>query len=67
MMKSMKWSDLKEGAVVYTDDGFTCMREGPHIVKSDHRGFYLDCDEGKHSLDADDEEGEVVGLSLDPW
>jgi hypothetical protein len=63
----MKWSDLKEGMVVYADDGFTCLREGPHIVKSDDGGFYLDCDEGTHHLDAQlDEEGYVVGLTAAP-
>jgi hypothetical protein len=47
----MKWSDLKEGMVVYADDG----------------GFYLDCDEGTHHLDAQlDEEGYVVGLTAAP-
>lgn len=46
----MKYDDLKEGMLVYVDDGFTCMDAGTRIVRKNESGFYLDCKEGKHYL-----------------
>lgn len=64
----MKLTDLKIGDAVYTDDGFTCMKEGRHSVQGDAGGLFLKCDEGKHYLEGqeDDETGELVGISLEP-
>lgn len=64
----MKLSDLKAGDIVYTDDGFTCMKEGQHVVQGDADGLFLKCADGQHYLEGqeDDETGELVGISLEP-
>lgn len=64
----MKLTDLKIGDTVHTDDGFTCMKEGPHVVRGDESGLFLKCDDGHHYLEGqeDDESGELVGVSLEP-
>lgn len=60
--------DLKVGDTVLTDDGFTCMKEGHHTVRGDGNGLFLECDEGKHYLEGqeDDETGGLVGITREP-
>jgi hypothetical protein len=64
----MKLADLKIGDTVHTDDGFTCMTEGPHTVQGDDSGLFLKCNDGNHYLEGqeDDETGELVGISSEP-
>lgn len=52
----MKYDDLKEGMLVYVDDGFTCMDAGTRIVRKNESGFYLDCEKGKRYLATEKEE-----------
>lgn len=61
----MKLADIKQGDVVVTDAGFTCMRHGRHTVERDARGLFIRCDDGQHYLDGqEDHEGaDLVGLS----
>ena len=57
----MKYDDLKDGMLVYVDDGFTCMDAGTRIVRKNEYGFYLDCEEGKHYLVGQvDEDGDTL-------
>lgn len=61
----MKLEDLNEGDIITLDDGFTCNDADPAEVKKDEYGLYIDCDEGKHYLDGqEDENGELIGISL---
>ena len=46
----MKLSDIKAGDTVITDNRFTCMLSGKHIVNKNTFGLYLDCSHGKHYL-----------------
>lgn len=48
----MKYSELKEGMVVWADDGFDCLESGEHVVRDYHGEFYIDCSHGKHFLSA---------------
>lgn len=60
----MKLADLKAGHCVFADTGFTCMAAGLHIVEADEHGLYVQCSEGHHYLDGqEDDDGELVGLS----
>lgn len=65
----MQLSDLKIGDVVYTDDCFTCLKQGiPHTVYGGADGLFIRCDDGKHFLEGqeDDETGELIGISSEP-
>lgn len=44
---------VREGSILVTDGGFTCMRDHEtKVVKRDNRGeLYVDCDDGFHGLD----------------
>lgn len=64
-----KLSDVKEGDVLITDGGFTCMGGGERKVvrrdqsRPDGMQLYLDCREGGHYLDGQADDGEhLVGL-----
>lgn len=60
----MTLSDLKAGQTILADAGFTCLKAGPHEVKADGSGLYVECSEGHHYLDGQkDEVGSLVGLS----
>lgn len=53
----MKLSDLKAGDQIKTDDGFSCMSEGLHVVEWDnYNGWFVRCSEGKHCLDGQEDE-----------
>jgi hypothetical protein len=64
---TMKLSELKAGDVLIADDGFTCLRAGPHTVEASENGLFIKCDVGRHFLTAqeDRETGELVGFSFD--
>lgn len=65
----MKLSDLKAGDSVFADSGFTCLHGGFHTVCADDGGLYLECDDGHHYLEGqENEHGELVGIipGLDP-
>lgn len=47
----MKLDEVKEGATLIADDGFTCLHEGQKCqVRKDDLGLYINCDSGKHHL-----------------
>lgn len=59
----MKLQDLTAGDIVTVDGGFYCMLQGEHIVKETVGGLYLDCSEGSHFLEGqEDENGELIGI-----
>lgn len=60
----MKLADIKAGVRVELDDRFTCMKEGVHTVAEDKNGLFIQCSEGHHYLEGqeDDETGELVGI-----
>jgi hypothetical protein len=62
---------VQTGQIIYTDNGFTCLSEGPHTVYEDEGGRkYIGCEEGRHYLDGqlDFEDGTtLVGLSDQPF
>ena len=63
----MKLSDLKSGDTVIADEGFTCLKPGPHVVKSDEKNcLYVCCEEGSHFLDGqEDKTGNLIGFSFE--
>jgi hypothetical protein len=62
----MKYSDLKAGDLVRTDDGFACMEKGVHTVFEDAEGcLYLRCSKGYHYLGDpvdETETGHLIGI-----
>lgn len=60
----MKLSDIKAGHKISTDDRFTCLKPGLHVVEESKQGLYICCDHGEHYLDGqEDEDGELVGIT----
>ena len=58
-------SDLKEHYAIRLDDGFTCAHAGIRPVRRDDNGLYFACDEGKHYLDGQADDGDhLVGIYL---
>lgn len=59
-----KLSELKPGDHVLADDGFTCGMNGKTLeVSQDDHGLYVPCNEGKHHLDGQADDGDhLVGL-----
>lgn len=63
-------SEVKEGDILCTDDGFPCMTENRHVVKRDHNpmkgtvsSLYITCKSGKHFLEGQADDGEnLIGL-----
>ena len=61
----IKYDALAEGIMVEIDDGFDCMRPGRLVVKMNKYGPYIDCSQGGHQLDGqDDGDGYCVGVYL---
>ncbi len=59
-----KISDVKAGDKLKTDGGFTCMAEGEvkTIIADEAGRLFIECCDGRHALDGQ-EEGEIyVGL-----
>lgn len=61
----MKLTDLKDGDFILCDNGFTCLEQGRHTVKSDEQGdLYIDCAMGYHYLDGqENEDGDLIGIA----
>ena len=59
-----KLSELYEGASVQVDDGFDCAEAWAiKLVGKDDKGLFFDCNEGKHYLDGQADDGEhCVGI-----
>ena len=59
-----KLSETKLGDVLIADSGFTCILNGAECqVMQDDDGLYVPCQEGRHYLDGQTDDGEIlVGL-----
>lgn len=64
----LKFSDVKAGDKIQADRGFTCIAPNAVLeVRSCDHGLYVNCDEGKHFLDGQENaDGFLVGLSAAP-
>ena len=66
-----KVEEVKQGTVLITDDGFTCMEDAQaKTVCQDSDGFlYIACDKGKHYLGCERDHGPngdfYIGLYLE--
>ena len=61
----MKYSELKDGMVVWADDGFDCLNSGEHVVRDYHGEFYIECSHGKHFLEGQcDSDDTLVGIDF---
>jgi hypothetical protein len=61
-MDYAKESEVKAGTVLIADGGFTCIKEGAHLVAQENwGGLFVPCthDGGKHYLDGQIDDGEV--------
>jgi hypothetical protein len=59
----VKLSSLKGGEILELDSGFTCRKAGPAHIHLDAEGLYFNCDEGKHYLDDQCDDGDhCVGI-----
>jgi len=63
-MKQANINSIKPGDEVILDNGFTCMRAGKALVKSDGDRLFISCDDGRHYLDGqiDGDDGQMVGI-----
>lgn len=63
-----KENEVKAGAELIADGGFTCIRDGAVLaVKEDKCGLYVDCENDchRHYLDGQLDDGEVyIGFTL---
>ena len=51
-MAVIPMDEVKVGDVLVADGGFTCIKEGEHVVvDSDEHGLFVPCSFGKHHLD----------------
>jgi len=66
MTKYVIEKHLREGSYVYADGGADCVGKGFRCVNKDEKGFYVDCEEGKHYLAPDVPNGEIIGFSINP-
>lgn len=58
-----KLSELKAGQEVQLDSGFPCAPKGNHIIQEDKVGLYFHCDDGRHYLRGQADNGEhCVGV-----
>jgi hypothetical protein len=60
-------SQLKPGATVRADDGFTCIKDGAVLVVGiDDRGsLFVPCSDGEHHLDGQCDDGDhCIGLQV---
>lgn len=61
---SLKFNSVKADDTLLADDGFTCLKAGPHEVHSGEKGLFINCAEGRHYLEGqEDEDGNLVGLT----
>jgi hypothetical protein len=60
-----KMSDMKEGMTIELDSGFTCHAPGEVEVKLADDGFYFECEEGRHYLHGQADDGEhLIGIYM---
>lgn len=62
-------AEIGAGTILLPDDGFTCIPGGaPRIVKQDDHGLFVDCCNGQHYLDGqeDDTGTHYVGFRSAP-
>lgn len=59
-----KVSEISTGDTIEVDGDFTCISEGSRVlVKSSCNGLYFLCDQGRHYLDGQLDDGDVyVGI-----
>ena len=58
-----KLSELRAGEQVILDAGFTCTHPRIATVYEDTEGLYFNCDNGRHSLDGQADDGEhLIGI-----
>lgn len=57
---------LKPMQIIVADDGFTCMKAGPKVVRADDGGLFVECGHGHHYLEGQVEtnRGTVIGFTL---
>lgn len=64
-MKYARKAEVREGSVLVTDGGFTCMGEGQQkTVEKAPDGLFVPCGDGRHYIDGQLEGGHYVGLQL---
>lgn len=67
MRKFVSVHEVKKGAVLVADGGFTCIRSGAVLtVEEDEDGLFVPCSHGGHYLDGQisDDGKTYVGLTL---
>jgi len=58
----VKYSELKQGLVIETDGGFTCMpSQAKRVVYEDSGQFYVVCNENHHYIQ-EEENGTTMGF-----
>jgi hypothetical protein len=61
---TIRLRDVNAGDVLVADNGFTCIHQGLYEVKEDSGRLYVDCRDGKHFLDGqDDGDGILIGFT----
>lgn len=60
----VRMSQVRGGDTVTVDGGFTCMpAHSKHEVREDSSGLFVFCEEGKHFLDGQADDGEhIIGF-----
>ena len=61
-----KIDEVEEYSILIPDGGFTCLKDGKEaVVYEDEFGLYVICDEGRHYLDGQLDDGEeYIGFFL---
>lgn len=57
----LHYSELRAGMQVEHDGGSDCWLPAPCDVYEDAHGFYIDCREGRHYLDGQEDEHGYIG------
>lgn len=56
-----KLSEVKAGDILETDEGFTCVPKGTHLVmKHPQLGYFINCTKGQHYIDGQADDGETL-------
>lgn len=64
MREFAKASEVNVGDTLEADGGFTCLCEGDRkpVMKNVDNRLYIECNEGKHFLEGQEENGVYIGL-----